>query len=53
MFARSLDLLRRSHRFWPRRPRFVPAYLDALCRLRGGTGRGLLGELLGRLWIGA
>jgi uncharacterized protein (DUF2236 family) len=52
-FERSVATLRHTHRFWPRRVRFVPAYLAALRRLRGDTGPDRLGDLLTRLWLGA
>ncbi len=36
----------------PARVRFLPAYLEALRRLEGRTGRDRVGELLGRLYVG-
>ena len=51
-FERSLRLLRRLHRWLPRRARFVPPYIAGLRRARGIKRRDLLGELLMRLWLG-
>jgi uncharacterized protein (DUF2236 family) len=36
----------------PARARFLPAYLEALARIEGRTGRDRLGEVLGRLVVG-
>ena len=51
-FERSLRWLRRSHRLWPKRVRFVPPYLSALRRLDGRTARDPIGEWMTRLYIG-
>ncbi|HVS13212.1 MAG TPA: oxygenase MpaB family protein [Thermoanaerobaculia bacterium] len=53
LFERSLGMLGRTHRFLPRRLRFVPAYHTALRRLRGDASRDRVGDLLTRLWLGA
>jgi uncharacterized protein (DUF2236 family) len=53
IFDRSLALARRGRKLLPARLRFVPAYQDALRRLRGETRRDRVGELLNRLWLGA
>ncbi len=48
----STSLLRGSHRYWPKRVRFVPPYLEAQRRVRGDAGRDRVGEWLTRLWLG-
>jgi uncharacterized protein (DUF2236 family) len=53
IFDRSLGALRRTRGLWPRRLRFVPAYLAALRRIRGDTRRDPLGDFLTRLWLGS
>ena len=49
----SLEWIRRSHRFWPRRLRYLPAYIEAERRASGTTTRDPIGEWINRALVAA
>ena len=49
---RTLDRLRRTQRYLPRRLRYLPPYLAAQRRLAGRTGPDPIGALLERAFVG-
>lgn len=51
--ATSLELVRRSHPFWPRRLRYLPAYVAAERRARGARTPDPLGDWINRALISA
>ncbi len=52
VFDATIRALRATHRSWPYRVRYVPAYIEARRRLTGRTDRDRIGELLTRITIG-
>jgi uncharacterized protein (DUF2236 family) len=52
LYAAILALLRAGHPRWPRRLRYLPAYLEARRRLAGRTDPDWLGERFSRLLVG-
>jgi len=52
MFEVGRAAIERTHRFWPRRLRELPAYHEARRRLAGKAGPDPLGALLHRLLVG-
>lgn len=49
----TLARLRRAWPWLPERVRFLPAYIEARRRVEGRTGPDPIGDLLGRLFVGA
>ncbi|MFN7951339.1 MAG: oxygenase MpaB family protein [bacterium] len=52
VFDATIRALRATHRSWPYRVRYVPAYIEARRRLTGRTDRDRIGELLTRITVG-
>lgn len=52
VFQATIRALRATHRTWPYRVRYLPAYLDARRRIQGRTGRDRINELLNRIYTG-
>lgn len=52
LFRATIRALKATHRTWPYRVRYLPAYLDARRRIQGRTGRDRINELLNRIYTG-
>lgn len=52
VFQATIRALKATHRTWPYRMRYLPAYLDARRRIQGRTGRDRINELLNRIYTG-
>lgn len=52
VFDATIRALRATHRTWPYRVRYLPAYLDARRRIQGRSGRDRINELLNRIYTG-
>ena len=52
IYRASIYALRITHRFWPKRLRFVPPYVEGLRRVSGQKKRDRVGEWLMKLWLG-